>query len=203
MDPNAILTFLQQPWIAIPICAATVLAIAFLLKKPWTAAYVALMPLINWSFAAVPTATIPDNLGGGEFQPLAIVTGLVLVFRDFAQREIRNWVLAAMLVGLALSTLTSWITVVFASGAAFLISETVDWAVYTFTRRPLSQRIMISSAFSAPIDQVVFIFLASQVVPGIFAWGTVITGIVSKLVGAAIVAYVVARRERADAVKAA
>ncbi len=203
MTPTALLTILQQPHIAIPICAGTVLIIAFALQRPWTALYVALMPLINWSFAAVPTATIPDNLGGGEFQPLAIVTGLVLVARDFAQREIRNWVLAAMLVGLALSTLTSWITIVLASGAAFLISETVDWAVYTFVKRPLSQRVMLSSALSAPLDQVVFIYLASFVVPGIFAWGTIMTGIVSKLLGAAIVAAVLARQERQAEMKAA
>ena len=73
---------------------------------------------------------------------------------------------------------------VVASGLAFLISETVDWAVYTFSKRPLSQRIMISSLASAPLDQVVFIGLASLVVPGIFAWGTILTGIVSKLLGA-------------------
>lgn len=203
MTPIQILEFLQQPHIAYPVCAVVVLAIALLLRKPWTALYVGLMPLINWSFSHVPTTAIPENLGGGQFQPLAIVTGLVLVVRDFAQREIRNWVLAAMLIGLALSTLTSWITVVIASGAAFLISETVDWAVYTFSNRPLSQRIMVSSTFSAPIDQVVFIYLASFVVPGIFAWGTIITGILSKLLGAAVVAYLVARRERQGEMKAA
>jgi uncharacterized PurR-regulated membrane protein YhhQ (DUF165 family) len=202
MTPAEILTFLQRPEIAIPACAATVLAFVAL-RKPWTAMYIALMPLINWSFAAVSTFPIPAALGGGQFQPLAIVTGLVLVARDFAQREIGNRVLGAMLIGLALSTLTSWITVVIASGAAFLISETVDWAVYTFTKRPLSQRIMLSSTLSAPLDQIAFIYLASFVVPGIFAWGTVVTGIVSKLLGAAIVAYTVGRGERLADMKAA
>jgi queuosine precursor transporter len=187
--------FLQQWQIALPIVLVTVAAFFFAGRR-WTAAYVGLMPLINWSFAAVPTAAIPDYLGGGQFQPLAIVTGLVLVVRDFAQREIRHWIWGAMFVGLALSTLTSWIQVVVASGLAFLISETVDWAVYTFSKRPLSQRIMISSLASAPLDQLVFIGLASLVVPGIFAWGTVLTGILSKLLGAWIVAQVVARQER-------
>jgi uncharacterized PurR-regulated membrane protein YhhQ (DUF165 family) len=201
MSAAQILTFLQRPEIAIPICAATVL-VFLAARRPWTAIYVALMPLINWSFSAVETYSIPEGLGGGQFQPLAIVTGFVLVMRDFAQREIKNWVLAAMLVGLALSTLTSWIAVVLASGAAFLISETVDWAVYTFTKHPLSQRILLSSAVSAPLDQVVFIYLASFAVPGIFAWGTIITGIVSKLVGAAIVASLIARRERLADMKA-
>ncbi|MET0181335.1 MAG: hypothetical protein ABW199_00465, partial [Caulobacterales bacterium] len=157
---NDALLFLQQPIIAYPVCAVVVAAI-FLKGYRWTALYVALMPIINWSFAAVPTMPIPEAFGGGQFQPLAIVTGLVLVVRDFAQREVKNYVLLAMIAGLALSTLTSWIVVVFASGAAFLISETVDWAVYTFVKRPLSQRVMISSLFSAPLDQVVFIWLAS------------------------------------------
>jgi uncharacterized PurR-regulated membrane protein YhhQ (DUF165 family) len=168
-------------------------------ENAWAVIYIALMPIINWSFAAVQTFPIPDALGGGLFQPLAIVTGLVLVVRDFAQREIKHWIWGAMIVGLALSSLTSWIQVVVASGVAFLISETVDWAVYTFSKRPLSQRIMISSLASAPLDQIVFIGLASLVVPGIFAWGTVITGIASKLLGAWIVSQIVARQEQRSA----
>jgi uncharacterized PurR-regulated membrane protein YhhQ (DUF165 family) len=191
---NDALVFLQQPTLAVPICALVVGALWWRGLR-WVAVYVALMPLINWSFAAVPTFAIPERLGGGMFQPLAVVTGLVLVARDFAQREVGHRVLLAMLAGLALSTLTSWITIVVASAAAFLISETVDWLVYTLSRRPLSQRIMISSSFSAPLDQVVFIYLASLVVPGIFAWGTVLTGIASKLVGAAAVAWWMARQE--------
>lgn len=199
MNVDAFLALIQRPVVYLPIIGVTLLAL-LIARKPATAAYVGLMPLINWSFAAVPTFPIPEALGGGAFQPLAIVTGLVLVARDFAQREIGHRVLAAMVIGLVFSTMTSWIVVVVASGAAFLISELVDWGVYTFSKRPLSQRIMISSALSAPLDQTVFIYLASFVVPGIFAWGTVITGIVSKLVGAAVVAWWVARHERTGAI---
>jgi len=196
----ALHALISQPIVYLPVIGLTALALV-LWRKPATALYVCLMPLINWSFAAVPTFPIAEAFGGGQFQPLAVVTGLVLVVRDFAQREIGNRVLIAMLVGLAFSTMTSWVVVVLASGAAFLISELVDWAVYSFTKRPLSQRIMLSSIASAPLDQVVFIYLASFVVPGIFAWGTVITGILSKLVGAAIVAALVARRESREVVK--
>jgi hypothetical protein len=194
MDFDTALAFVQQPHIAIPIVAVTV-AIIFLMKRPWTALYVGLMPLINWAFAGIDTIPIPANLGGGEWHPFTIVTGLVLVARDFAQREIRHWILGAMVMGLALSTLTAWPVIVVASGVAFLISETADWAVYTFTNRPLSQRIMISSLIGAPIDQVAFIGLASLVVPGIFAWGTILTGVISKLIGAYVVSRIVARQE--------
>jgi len=195
MNFEKFLALIQQPAVYLPVIGVTMLAL-FLAKKPATAIYVGLMPLINWSFAAVPTFAIPDYLGGGAFQPLAIVTGLVLVVRDFTQREAKHWVWGAMIVGLALSSLTSWITIVVASGAAFLISESVDWAVYTFSKRPLSQRIMLSSLASAPLDQVVFIWLASFVVPDIFAWGTVLTGIASKLLGAWVVSQIVAAQER-------
>jgi queuosine precursor transporter len=198
MGAEEIFLFLQQWQIALPIVLATMAAFFFTGRR-WGALYVGLMPFINWSFAAVPTFPIPDWMGGGMFQPLAIVTGLVLVVRDFAQREMKHWIWAAMIIGLALSTLTSWIQVVLASGAAFLISETVDWAVYTFSKRPLSQRIMLSSTVSAPLDQVVFIGLASLAVPGIFAWGTILTGIASKLFGAWIVSRLVASRERGAA----
>jgi len=198
MTFEAAFAFLQQWHIALPIVLAVMTAF-FVAGHRWAALYVGLMPFINWSFAAVPTAAIPDWLGGGQFQPLAIVTGLVLVVRDFAQREMKHWVWGAMITGLLLSTLTSWITVVVASGLAFLISETVDWAVYTFSKRPLSQRIMISSLASAPLDQVVFIGLASFVVPGIFAWGTVLTGIASKLFGAWVVSRIVAMQEKGRA----
>jgi queuosine precursor transporter len=187
--------YLQQWHIALPIVLAAMAAFFFAGRR-WAALYVGLMPFINWSFAAVPTTPIPDWLGGGAFQPLAIVTGLVLVVRDFSQRELKHWIWGAMIVGLALSTLTSWITIVVASGLAFLISETVDWAVYTFSKRPLSQRIMISSLASAPLDQIVFIGLASLVVPDIFAWGTILTGIASKLLGAWVVSRIIARQEQ-------
>jgi len=198
MSPTEIFLFLQQTHIALPIVLATMAAFFFAGRR-WTALYVGLMPFINWSFAAVDTYAIPAWLGGGQFQPLAIVTGLVLVVRDFAQREMRHWIWGAMITGLLLSTLTSWITIVVASGLAFLISETVDWAVYTFSKKPLSQRIMVSSLASAPLDQLVFIGLASLVVPGIFAWGTVLTGIASKLLGAWIVSRIVAAQERRSA----
>jgi hypothetical protein len=195
MSFDAALAFLQQPYIAIPIVAATVIII-FLSGLRATALYVGLMPVINWAFAGIDTIPIPADLGGGEWHPFTIITGLVLVVRDFARRELKHWVFGAMAVGLVLSTLTAWPVIVVASGVAFLISETADWAVYTFANRPLSQRIMISSLVSAPIDQVVFIWLASQVVDGIFAWGTIVTGVISKLIGAWVVSRIVAAREQ-------
>jgi uncharacterized PurR-regulated membrane protein YhhQ (DUF165 family) len=184
--------FFSQPMVYLPVIGGTALVLT-LARKPATALYVSLMPLINWSFAAVPLIPLPVL---GEYQPLAIVTGLVLVVRDFAQREIGHKVLFAMLVGLLFSTMTSALSIVIASGVAFLISETVDWLVYTVTTRPLSQRILLSSAAGAPIDSTVFLIGANIAVPGALSVGTLATSIGSKLLGALIVAGVVARHER-------
>ncbi len=195
MSFTDIFAFLQQWQVAVPIVLAAMAAFFFAGRR-WSALYVGLMPFINWSFAAVPTAAIPDWLGGGAFQPLAIVTGLVLVVRDFAQRELKHWIWGAMVVGLLLSTLTSWIAVVVASGAAFLISETVDWAVYTFSK-PRFRSASCSPAWPRRRwTRWCLSALPRLVVPGIFAWGTILTGIASKLLGAWIVSRIVAAQEQ-------
>jgi uncharacterized PurR-regulated membrane protein YhhQ (DUF165 family) len=82
-----------------------------------------------------------------------------------------------------------------ASAAAFGISELVDWLVYTTSKRPLSQRVLISSAFSAPLDSAAFWFLASFSVAGTFVLSTVLTSIASKLLGAYVVYRWLKRRE--------
>lgn len=167
---------------------ATVLVGMVAAKMPATALYVGLIPFINWSFSVVPNVALPF---GGQFQPLAIVTGLVLVVRDFAQREIGHRILGAMGLGLVFSTMTTPLNIVVASGVAFLASELVDWAVYTFNKRPLSQRILLSSVASAPLDSALFLSLASMFSPVTF-----IAQVVSKLTGAVVVSQLVAARER-------
>lgn len=140
----------------------------------------------------MPTIPLAD---GGTFSPLAIVTGLVLVVRDLAQREIGHTIFLPLAIGIAISFAMAPPTIALASAAAFAISETVDWAVYSFTKRPLSQRVLISSAIGAPIDSAVFWLLASFTVAGVFTWSTVLTAIVSKLLGAFIVYLLLKRRE--------
>ena len=51
----------------------------------YTLAYIFLIPLINWSFTWAPMVSVP-GLANWVFNPVTIVTGLVLVVRDFAQR---------------------------------------------------------------------------------------------------------------------
>ncbi len=167
--------------------------LAPLLQLRWTLVYVLLIPLVNWSFAHVPTLPLSD---GGAWSPMAVVTGLVLVVRDFAQREVGHGIFIPMAIGIALSFVMAPAQIALASAAAFAISELVDWAIYSFSKRPLSERVMLSSLGGAPLDTVVFWWLASFAVSGVFTWLTVGTAIASKLAGCFVVYLFLKRRER-------
>lgn len=158
----------------------------------WPLAYVALIPFVNWSFTWAPQLPL---WGDVTFNPVTIATGLVLVFRDFAQRQIGHWVLLAMGVALALSVWLAGPQIALASGAAFAVSEMVDWALFTFTRFRMSTRIMLSSLIAAPIDSAVFLYGASFVRAGSFSLANTVMSVLGKLSGAAVISAFVRRAE--------
>ncbi|PPR24247.1 MAG: hypothetical protein CFH39_00092 [Alphaproteobacteria bacterium MarineAlpha10_Bin2] len=155
----------------------------------WAAIYIGLIVLVNWLFIVVQ----PVDMGGGEmWPPVALVVGLIFIARDFAQRVIGHWVLAAMLVAGVLSYFLADPFVAYASVAAFAISELADWLVYSFTKRSFAQRILFSSVLATPLDTIVFL--------GIMGWlsaPAVLAMTASKLVGALIVWYLVRNRMEA------
>lgn len=136
---------------------------------------------------------MPD---GGQWAPFAVVTGLVLVFRDFAQREIGHFIFIPLIFGIIISYEMAGPEIALFSGLAFAISEFVDWLIYSFTQKPLSQRVLLSSVIAAPLDTTVFFIGADMVVPGIFSWSTVLTSIASKLLGTYIVFLIIRRQEQ-------
>jgi len=156
-------------------------------------AYVAFIVLVNWLF-------IPENLIEGVTQwstnswmgtlYLAnVIVGFVFVLRDYAQREIGHKVLlATLLAGLPVWWLAGPGLAV-ASLTAFVLSETTDWAVYSFTKRPLQSRILVSSLLSVPVDTLAFQHLAGYLTPAAF-----VTEVLSKAVGVAIVWYLLRLR---------
>ena len=169
------------------------------MRYKFTTLYVALIVAVNYAFTVVPLVKLPD---GTMWPPVALLVGFVFVARDFAQREVGHKVLLAMLVGVAISYFMANPSVATASAAAFLISELVDWAVYTYTKRPLSQRVLFSSLLGAPVDSAIFLGLLSLLSPaGVAALSPV--GIAamtaSKLIGALIVWWMIRRREHASA----
>ena len=64
-----------------------------------------------------------------------------------------------MLIGAFLSYNMANPYIALASLVAFLVSETVDWGVYSFTKKPLHERILISSLISTPIDSAIFLLM--------------------------------------------
>lgn len=201
----------QLPLAALGI-AATAALIWHLKGRAWAFVYVALIPLLNWSFGKSEGINIDlsESFGGlfGTdhpilFNPLTIATGMVFVVRDFVQREMGHKVLVLMALAVAWSFYYSWPVIALASGIAFAISETSDWLLFTFTKYRLSTRILLSSALAAPIDTTVFLYgadLARQLQLGdpagtMFNVPNWILFIIGKMIGAVVVSWMIRRRE--------
>lgn len=91
-----------------------------------------------------------------------IAAGAALGARDALQDAAgRRVVLAAILIGAALSAWLSSPMLAVASGAAFLVSETADMAVYTPLReRGWARAVIASNVVGAGADTLVFLALA-------------------------------------------
>lgn len=149
--------------------------------------YVFSVVLVNWLFTVIPPVMLP---GGEVWPPTSLVVGFVFVIRDYAQRAVGHKVLFAMLAGAGISYFMAGPEVAFASMAAFLVGEMLDWGMYTYTGRPFSQRIFLSSLVSTPVDSAVFLFLINMA-----GLGSICIMTLSKLAGALIVFLLVRRRE--------
>ncbi|HBS41533.1 MAG TPA: hypothetical protein DEA26_02545 [Oceanospirillales bacterium] len=169
--------------------AVTALLIWRLGGRVWGMVYVALIPFVNWSFGWAPQWQLPFAPEFG-FNPVTIVTGLILVVRDFAQREMQHKVLVAMVIGVGWSFYYANPQIAIASASAFAIAELLDWLLFTFTRYRLSTRVMLSSLFAAPLDTTVFLFGA-----GFLTFPNWLMSVFGKLLGAAFVSAWVRRHE--------
>ena len=124
-------------------------------KYKFTISYVVAIVLVNIGFVYIA----PVPLLGEMFPPMSLLVGAIFILRDYAQREIGHRVLIAMAVGAALSYLMADPFVALASVVAFAISEMVDWGVYTYAKRPLRDRILLSSAIGTPVDSAIFLLI--------------------------------------------
>lgn len=132
--------------------------IKWVLNYKYSIAYIILIVLLNTLFTFIPLIPV----FGADVSPMDWTVGIVYVLRDFAQRELQHKVIFAMFVGSILSYGLAGKAMAIASMSAFLVAEFIDWAVYTFTRRSLSQRILWSASLSAPIDSSIFLVIIHQ-----------------------------------------
>lgn len=136
--------------------------------------YIGLIVLINVCFSYLPSVHIGVNeISLGDF-----LVGVIYLVRDFAQREIGHKVILAMAAGILISFWLADPVVANASVAAFAVGEMIDWLYFTFTGKPLSQRLLYSASLSAPIDTFVFLKMAHH-----FSWFEFILMTAIKLIG--------------------
>ena len=134
----------------------------------YLAAFTACIPAANWLIGNAGTICVPDGpclipVAPGLTAPSGVLmAGLALVLRDLVQRRLgKIWALGAILAGAVLSVALAPPALAVASGAAFLLSELVDFAVYTpLQRRRLILAVLLSSVAGLVVDSVVFLQLA-------------------------------------------
>ena len=131
-------------------------------------AFILTIPAANWMIGNVGTVC-PENspclipVGFGIMAPSGVImVGLALVLRDLVQRRLgKLWALGAIVAGALLSALIAPQALVLAAGAAFLVSELADFAVYT----PLQKKRLVLAVFMSGVvglvaDSVLFLQLA-------------------------------------------
>lgn len=154
-------------------------------------AYALTILAANWLIARY--GVIP--VGFGLLAPAGVyAVGLAFPLRDYIQRVLgRRWAIVAILAGTTLSYLVSP-QFAFASGLTFLVSESVDMAVYT----PLQQRfpiaVVLSSIAALVVDSALFLWLAFG--SEAFLLGQIVGKAEATAFGATVVVLLYARRER-------
>ena len=96
---------------------------------------------------------------------------------------------------LVLSYATSEPAIALASATAFFVSELIDWLVFSITRRPLRDRLWLSSALSIPVDTFIFFGMIGALTPAVIG-----TAMASKFAGVTAVWLAMAFRARRAAV---
>lgn len=123
--------------------------------------YIGFVILLNTLFTLVPMS----SFYGHEFTYADFAVGGIYVVRDLAQRAIGHNVIYAMILAAVLCYVLADKQIAMASFSAFGIGELIDWALFTYTRKPLSQRILLSASISSPIDSAVFLATIGRFAP--------------------------------------
>ena len=126
------------------------------------------VPAANWMIGNVGTVCPADSpclvpVAPGLMAPSGVLMiGAALVLRDLVQRRLGvEFGVGAIVAGALISAAIAPAALVTASAAAFLLSELVDFAVYTpLARRRLVLAVVASGFAGLVIDSIVFLWLA-------------------------------------------
>ncbi len=124
----------------------------------WFVAYLATIVAANWAVASIGVVPV----GFGLMAPAAVYfVGLAFTLRDLLhEAKGPRYVIVAILGGVVLSALFSPAFAV-ASGAAFFVSELMDFAVYTpLRKRNFLGAVLASNVVGLVLDSIVFLAIA-------------------------------------------
>jgi queuosine precursor transporter len=136
--------------------------------------------------ANVLTAELAPVLVTIDGTTAAVTAGTFAIGATFFLRDLVQYrhglrvawaaITAALLVNVALSALfDDLLAITLASAGAFLVSETIDTAIYTHAGGRLGPRILVSGLVSCPLDSAVFVvFGLSPLTTGIVPWSSVV-----------------------------
>lgn len=154
--------------------------------------------LANWMILHVgietPGGTHLLPVGFGLMAPSGTyAAALVLVLRDLLQRSTSRWFALLVIVpGIAITALMN-IHLALASGAAFALSESADFLIYTpIQRRSLTLAVLISATAGNLVDSTVFLTLAG--IPLAMAWPGQVIGKLWAILAATIIIAVLRNR---------
>jgi uncharacterized PurR-regulated membrane protein YhhQ (DUF165 family) len=160
------------------------------------------IPAANWMIGHLGTLCIADGpcvvpVAPGLMAPSGVLmAGAALALRDLVQRRLGvEYGIGAIVVGALISAWLAPPALVVASTAAFLLSEFVDFAVYTpLARRRLVLAVLASSVVGLVVDSIVFLWLAFGSLG--FLEGQIVGKLWMVLVALPFVAYLRRRDER-------
>lgn len=124
----------------------------------WFVAFIGTVVGANWALSTFGIVSI----GFGLAAPAGVYfAGLAFTCRDYIHEQLgRRFVITAILVGAGLSWFLEPAFAV-ASGAAFLLSETADYAVYApLRRRGWIRAVAASNLVGLAVDSALFLWLA-------------------------------------------
>lgn len=133
----------------------------------WPGIYIATIVTSNLLMVWLPMIEVLGTM----IPPAIILFGFVFVLRDFAQRVLGHYVLVPMAVAAVLTFLLAGPAIAGASLTAFLISEIVDWVIFSRLNRPFSQRVALSSFLGVLADTFVFFAVLGILEPHSFVVG--------------------------------
>lgn len=158
------------------------------------AAFAATIPAANWLIGnvgqCIPNGPCVIPVGFGLSAPSGVLMiGAALVLRDMVHETAgATWALVAILIGAALSLVTSSPALAIASATAFLVAELADQAVYApLRRRSRAWAVMASGIVGAALDSLLFVWIAFGSVE--FAAGTTLAKVYASAAVAALLAF--------------